>query len=92
MRIRKSGSYRRRAFTLVELVVVLVILAVVATALIPALTGYIKRSRRVRYIHKADEARIAAQSEFTEFYGLYNADINGAFDSSVNTATNVNWL
>lgn len=69
---------------------ILVILAVVAAALVPALTGYVKRARKVKSLQKADEARLAAQSEFAEFYGLYGSNIDGSLDSSVNSATNVN--
>ena len=61
-RVRKCDPYGRRAFTLVELIVILVILAVVAAALVPALTGYVKRARKVKSLQKADEARLAAQS------------------------------
>ena len=54
-------------FTLVELIVILVILAVIAAALVSALTGYVKRARKVKSLSKADAARLAAQSEFAEF-------------------------
>lgn len=49
----------RRGFTLIELIVVLVILAVLASLLIPALTGYIDRAKRdqvvaeTRMLHEA---------------------------------------
>ena len=56
-RIRKTDHKCRQAFTLVELIVVLVILAVIAAALIPALTGYIKQARRAKYIQEVDAYR-----------------------------------
>lgn len=81
----------KRAFTLVEIIVVLVILAVLAAMLVPALTGYIRRARKVRSIQKADEARIAAQAVLDEFYAYYGGDLSEALDSSSSTATNVKW-
>ena len=42
----KKRHKGRQAFTLVELLVVLVILAVLAAAIVPVLTGYIKREPR----------------------------------------------
>lgn len=69
-RIRKTEHKSRQAFTLVELIVVLVILAVIAAVTIPALTGYIKRAKKEKYIQNADVARVAAQAVMTELYGL----------------------
>lgn len=89
-RIRKTNHKCRQAFTLTELIVVLVILAVLAAMLVPALTGYVKRSKRARYIQKADEFRIAAQAEITKFYAFYDGDLTDALDGSTSTATNVN--
>ena len=48
-RIAKTKHKSRQAFTLVELIVVLVILAVLAAMLVPALTGYIKKTKKEKY-------------------------------------------
>ena len=48
-RIRKTKHKCRQAFTLVELIVVLVVLAILAAILVPALTGYIKRTKKEKY-------------------------------------------
>ena len=40
----------KRGFTLVELIVVLVILAILAALLIPALTGYIDKTRKSQVV------------------------------------------
>ena len=90
-RIRKTKHKCRQAFTLVELIVVLVVLAILAGILVPALTGYIKQSKKAKYIQKADEFRIAAQAELAKFYAYYNGDLSEALDGSTNTAQNVNW-
>ena len=87
----KIHNNGKRAFTLVEIIVVLVILAVLSAMLVPALTGYIRRAKKVKSLQKADEARIAAQAVMNEFYAFYGGDLSEALDSSSNTATNVNW-
>lgn len=65
-RTDKSGRHGKRAFTLVELIVALVILAVLAAMLVPALTGYIRKARRAKYIEMADAARVAALAVMQE--------------------------
>jgi prepilin-type N-terminal cleavage/methylation domain-containing protein len=69
-RVTKTKHKSRRAFTLVELIVVLVILAVVAAMLVPALTGYIKKAKKERYYEDAHYALVACQSVITEVYSL----------------------
>ena len=69
-RIRKTNHKCRQAFTLVELIVVLIILAVIAAMLVPALTGYIKRAKKDKALTGADTARVACQAIMTELYGL----------------------
>lgn len=58
----------RRGFTLVELIVVLVILAILASLLIPALTGYIDRARRDQVVSETRMLHEAVQTVAGEAY------------------------
>lgn len=56
------------AFTLVEVIVVMVILAILAAMLIPSLTKYIDKSDNMKYISDCRNAVVAAQSVTSEAY------------------------
>lgn len=70
--VRKTHNRSKHSFTLVELIVVLVILAVLAAMLVPALTGYIKQTKKQKYIQMVDAYRTAGQAVMSEFYGETN--------------------
>lgn len=59
----------RGGFTLVELIVVLVILAILAALLIPALTGYIDKSKKRQVIAETRMLHQAIQTVVSENYG-----------------------
>ena len=65
---RFFGKDRRGGFTLVELIVVLIILAILAAFLIPSLMGYIVKARQKQIIMQTRQAVMAAQTLFDEAY------------------------
>lgn len=75
---RKKGRKALRGFTLVEIIVVLVILAILAAAMIPALTGYIDKAKEKTAITEARNVATALQTLGSENYGL-NGD-SSSFD------------
>ncbi|MGI5891678.1 MAG: prepilin-type N-terminal cleavage/methylation domain-containing protein [Bacillota bacterium] len=58
----------KKGFTLVEIIVVLVIIAVLAAIAIPALTGYIDRSKERAAISEARTVLVAAQTLASDSY------------------------
>ena len=87
-RVRKYRSTIRQAFTLTEIIVVLLVIALLAAILVPALTGYIKKAKREKQVETTYTAREAAQAVMTELYGL--ADGN-AMTTQTTDGNNVIW-
>ena len=91
-RVSKTKHKSRQAFTLVELIVVLVILAVIAAMLVPALIGYIDRTRKEKYYTNAHYALTAAQATISELYASRDSYTPVYYDANnVAIPTNVNW-
>ena len=66
---------KNKGFTLVELIVVLVILAILAAMLIPALLGYIDRAKEKQTILDARNCLQAAQAELAALYGKQKGEL-----------------
>lgn len=61
-------KHDKNGFTLVEVIIVLVILAILAAVLIPSLTGYIDRANKSKYMLSAKNCMNAMQIELSEMY------------------------
>lgn len=79
-----------KGFTLVELIVVLIILALLAALITPSLLGYIDEARAKKYLPNARSCLEAAQAMFSQQYGLNQnlpagtPVVSGAMDESNN--------
>lgn len=64
----KKLRRNKKGFTLVEIIVVLLILAILAAIAIPSMLGYVEEARNSEYIAKARTGYVAAQTIATKEY------------------------
>lgn len=72
---------KKKGFTLIELIVVLVIMAILAAAAIPTMMGYVDKARASQHLAEGRSVYVAATAACTEAYG--KGDITAANNALV---------
>ena len=80
--LKKLKKNKKKGFTLVERIVVLVILAILAALLIPALTGYIDKAKEKSITAETRQTVMAAQTLLDEAYGATDNAQDNSLDGN----------
>lgn len=79
----------KKGFTLIEIVIVLVIIAILSAALIPSMMGWIDDSKQKSFLTEARSAMVAAQAEIGNIYAA--GDTVPATSFEADSATSKHW-
>lgn len=81
------GKLRKKSegFTLVELIVVLVILAILAAFTIPAMLGFVEDARQKALLAEAREVYVAAQAVTTEWNSTHSVAADKVTDEALSS-------
>lgn len=91
MDINKEREKNNKGFTLVEIIVVLVILAILAAFTIPTMLGFVEDAKAKAYIAEAREVYVAAQAAASEMVGADRSDLQTGSGNSYD-ALNSYWV
>jgi len=89
--IKSNFRINQKGFTLVELIVVLVILVILAAILIPAMLGYIDRSKSTQCIMDAEYVMKAAEAEAISAYASGDIVLNKPASGNALSRSNGNY-
>ncbi len=78
-------TYKAKGFTLVELIVGMIILAILAALLIPAMTGFIDKAEEKRAVAETRQVVEAAQTYASEVYAMGSVKVRVKFNNSIHT-------
>lgn len=86
--MKKLMKKKQKGFTLVEVIVVLVILAIMAAILIPSLVGYIDKAREQEVVSQTRMIVTAVKAEVGTGYGSATGITSYDFKATGKTAVN----
>lgn len=81
----KNLRKNKKGFTLIEIIVVIVILAVLMAVAVPSVLKYMNEADDAKYMSQARGAMIATQTEVAKAYIAKETDYNQAYENAIDS-------